>query len=291
MFSNIFNITYLKNELLKEHSTFKIGGPAKYFIYAHSLESLIDVLYKCRQHSIKYKIIGGGSNILFDDNGFNGAIIIYNNTSMQVDDTILYANSGCNISDLNSYISQHNLCGFEFCVGVPVNLGGAIVNNFGAYNQQISDHIEQVTILRNNSLTYLTPKDCNFKYHSSLFQTNNDIILGATFSLPQQDKNITQTKIREYLFKRKESQPLTFPSAGSIFKRTENTIPAKLIDECGLKGKSINDAEVSTKHAGFIINKGQATSKDVLTLVELIKHKIYEKYNILLELEVEHVDY
>lgn len=291
MFSNIFNITYLKNEPLKKHSTFKIGGPAKYFIYTHSLDSLLDVLYKCHQHSIKYKVIGGGSNLLFDDTGFDGTIITYDNHSMQIDGNTLYANSGCHISDIIRYTHQYQLSGFEFCVGVPSKLGGAIVNNFGAYNHQISNCVEQVTVLRNNGLVYTKPDDCDFTYHTSIFQTNGDIILAAVFNLESQNKDVSKTKMLEYLSKRKASQPLEFPSAGSVFKRAENLIPAQLIDKCGLKGMTINDAEVSTKHAGFIINKGQAKSKDVLTLIELIKQEVYKKHNVLLEPEIEYISY
>lgn len=289
MFSNIYNISYLKNEPLSNHCTFKVGGNAKHFIFAHSIESLLEVLEKCKQYSINHKIIGGGSNILFDDMGFDGAIIVYDNNLKQIDDNLLYANSGCITSELISYCMQHNLGGIEFCAGVATRLGGAIVNNFGAYDSQISDFVEQVTILRNNHLVYLNTADCKFGYHSSIFQNSSDIILAAILKLPKQDKVTTQTNIINFINKRKTSQPIEHPSAGSIFKRTENVIPAKLIDDCGLKGFSVNNAEISTKHAGFIINKGQASSKDILTLIKIIKQKIYEKYDTLLELEVEYL--
>ncbi len=291
MFSNIYNISYLKNEPLANHCTFKVGGNAKHFIFANNIESLLEVLEKCRQHSINHKIIGGGSNILFDDMGFNGAIIVYNNSLKQIDENLLYANSGCITNELISYCMQQSLGGLEFCAGIPTRLGGAIVNNFGAHNRQISDFVEQVTVLRNNRLAYLNFADCKFSYHSSVFQNSSDIILAAILKLPRQDKLTTQTNIINFINKRKISQPMEYPSAGSIFKRTENIIPAKLIDECGLKGFSINNAEISTKHAGFIINKGQASSKDIFTLIEIIKQKIYQKYNILLELEVEYLPY
>ncbi len=291
MFSKINNITYLKNEPLNKHCTFKIGGNAKHFILAHNIDSLLDTLYTCKQHSINHKIIGNGSNILFDDLGYNCAIIKYDNNFKQIKDGILQASSGCNLSELIQYARLNDLGGFEFATGVPAQLGGAIVNNLGAYNLDISTHIQQITILSNNRIIYLNKNDCDFKYHSSNLQNSNSIVLGATFSLPYQDKNITRDKALEYFSKRQNLQPLNLPNAGSIFKRTEKIIPAKLIDETGLKGLTIGNAQISTKHAGFIVNLGNAKSKDILKLIEIIKNKIYEKYNVVLETEIEYLPY
>lgn len=291
MFSKINNITILKNEPLANHCSFKVGGKAKFFIMAHEIDSLLDVLHICNQHSINHKIIGGGSNILFDDLGFNGAIIFYDNDFKQIKDGKLQASSGCDLSRLIQYTKQFNLGGFEFSVGVPAKLGGAIVNNLGAYNQEISTYIDYVSVLKNNQILYLAKQDCNFNYHSSKLQNDNSIILGATFNLPFQNKIITQQKCIDFFSKRNNSQPLNFPNAGSIFRRTEHVIPAKLIDDLGLKGLRIGDAQVSTKHAGFIVNLGNAKSKEILNLIKIIKNKIHEKYYIELCLEIEHLPY
>jgi len=291
MFSKINNITYLKNEALSKHCSFKVGGNAKHFIYIHTIDSLLDVLHTCKQHSIKHKIIGGGSNILFDDLGFDGLIIKYDNNIINFKNQILQASSGCSLSQLIQYTQQLNLGGFEFAIGVPAQLGGAIVNNLGAHNQEISTYINHVTILKNNQIVYLSKNDCNFSYHSSGFQNQNCILLGATFNLPHQDKSITQQIALEYLTKRKNAQPLEFPNAGSIFRRTESIVPSRLIDELGLKGVQIGDAQISAKHAGFIVNLGNAKCKEILKLIEIIKNKIYEKYGINLQLEIEYLSY
>ena len=291
MFSSIRYISHFTNEPLAQHCSFKIGGNAKYFIFAHNIDALLDVLYTCKQHSIKHKIIGNGSNLLFDDLGYNGAIIKYDDNFKQIKDNKLYASSGVDISELIQYTLQYNLSGLEFTVGVPAKLGGAIVNNLGAYNKEISTYIEHITILRNNHIVYLTPTECNFGYHSSNFQKTNDIILSAIFNLPSQSNDITRIKMCEYMNRRSTSQPLNLPNAGSIFKRIDDIIPAKLIDNAGLKGLSVGKAQVSNKHAGFIVNLGNATSKDVLNLIEIIKQKIYEKYKIKLFTEIEYVPY
>ena len=291
MFSKINNITFLKNEPLSKYCSFKIGGNSRYFICAHNIDALLDVIYMCKQHSINYKIIGGGSNMLFDDLGYNGAIIRYDDNFKQIKDNKLYASSGCNLSELISFIQQYNLSGLEFAIGVPAKLGGAIINNLGAYNQEICTYIEHITILRKKQIVYLTKSDCKFDYHVSNLQHSDDIVLSAIFNLPFQDKIVTRTKALEYFNKRKKSQPLDLSNAGSIFKRHDDIIPAKLIDEARLKGLSVNNAQVSTKHAGFIVNLGEAKCKDVLKLIEIIKNKIYEQYNISLQLEIEYVPY
>jgi UDP-N-acetylmuramate dehydrogenase len=204
---------------------------------------------------------------------------------------MLYASSGCTISEIIQYSKQHNIGGFEFAIGVPAQLGGAIVNNLGAYNQEISTNIDHITVLKQNQILYLSKEQANFKYHSSNLQNNYGIVLGATFIPPYQDRLITQQKSIEYFTKRKTSQPLNFPNAGSIFKRQQNIIPAKLIDEAGLKGLGVGEAQISAKHAGFIINLGNAKSKDVLTLIDIIQHKVYEKNLIRLELEIEYIGF
>lgn len=291
MFSKINNITYSPHELLSKHCTFKVGGNAKYFISAHNIDALLDTLYTCKQHSINHKIIGNGSNLLFDDLGYNGAIIKYDDNFKQIKNGLLQASSGCSMAELIQYTQQYNLGGFEFAIGIPAQLGGAIVNNLGAYNMEISTHLQQVTILQNNHIVYLNKNDCDFKYHSSNLQNSKSIILGATFNLPHQDKHISQEKALNYFTKRKNSQPLNLPNAGSIFKRTEEIIPAKLIDETGLKGLTIGNAQISTKHAGFIVNLGNAKCSDILNLIKIIKNKIYEKYSINLIEEIEYLPY
>ena len=291
MFSNINNIVILKNEPLSKHCSFKVGGNTKYFILVHNIDALLDVLNRCNQHSVKFKIIGGGSNILFDDKGYNGAIIKYVDDNIFLKNNTLYASSGCNIPQVIQFCAKNNLGGLEFAIGVPAQLGGAIINNLGAYGSEISTFIEHITILQNNRIVYLHKDDCNFTYHSSNFQHSKDIILSATFNLPPQDESKTQIKLKDYLLKRSLSQPLEYPNAGSIFKRTPDVIPAQLIDHANLKGFTIGEAQISTKHAGFIVNLGNATSKNILDLINLVYQTIFTKHSIHLIPEIEYVPY
>lgn len=291
MFKNINNILTLTNEPLKKHCTFKIGGEAKYFVFAHTVDALLDVIYTCQQHDLKHKIIGGGSNLLFDDLGYNGVIIKYDNSFVECKDNLIYTSCGADLSSVTQCALSNNLGGLEFTIGVPAQVGGAIVNNLGAYGSQISHYLQSITILKNKHLIYLDPKDCDFNYHSSIFQHQKATLLSAIFILPPQDRQTSLSLAKQYLTKRSSTQPLTYSNAGSVFKRTADVIPAKLIDDAGLKGLHIGDAEVSALHSGFIINKGNATSKDVLKLIEIIKQKVYEKYTINLQLEIEYLSF
>ena len=291
MFSKINNIIYLKNEPLSQHSSFNVGGNAKHFVVAKNIDALLDTLNTCKQHSINFKLIGNGSNMLFDDLGFEGVIIKYADDLIEFKNSTLNVSSGATLSSLIQFCQQHDLGGFEFAIGVPAQVGGAIVNNLGAYNQQISDYIKYVTVLKNNKIVYLPKDDCKFSYHSSGLQNGKDVVLGATFNPPFQEGIITRVNALEFLNKRKSSQPLDLANAGSIFRRDKNIIPARLIDEAGLKGLSIGNAQVSTKHAGFIVNLGNAKCSEILKLIELIKNKIYEKYKINLQTEIEYLPY
>lgn len=290
MFNKINNITLSKTEPLNRHCTFNIGGVCDFFVQTKSINSLIDLIYTCQQHSIPYKVIGNGSNLLFDDLGFKGVIIQYTNDTIQYKNNVLSISSGAEISNIIHFCLQNNLGGLEFAIGVPCKLGGAIFNNLGAYNCSISDYLTNVTVLRKKHLVFLNKLDCGFSYHSSRFN-KGDIILSANFNLPKQDKEITQFKAQQYINKRIISQPLKFPNAGSVFRRKGSVIPAKLIDLAGLKGMRIGDAQVSVKHAGFIVNRGCAKSSEVLRLIELIKYDIFDKNKINLELEIEYIPY
>ncbi len=291
MFKRINNITYLKDEPLRNLCTFQIGGNAKYIVLAHNIDALLDTINVCIQHNIKYKVIGNGSNILFDDLGYNGTIIKYVDSHKKIRDNALYASSGAYLSELVQYTSDNCLSGLEFAVGVPAQLGGALVNNLGAYNHDIGSLIQYVTVLRDKCIVYLNKSDCNFNYHTSIFQNNSDIILAAILTLSPSNTPSIKSKIQEYLIQRTSTQPLQYANAGSIFRRTDKIIPAKLIDELQLKGTRVGAAQISTKHAGFIVNLDGATCKDVLQLIDIIKSRVYEKYNINLELEIEYLPF
>ena len=281
-----------KNKPLKELCTFKIGGNAKLVFVCYSKADLLNVCEYCNNKNIKFKIIGFGANLLFDDNGFDGAIIVNKSNKITFKNNSIYAETGINIGNLINKCYTRSLSGLENFAGIPSTLGGAIVNNLGAFNSEISNFIEYVEAYKKEDLSksYKFSKlDCNFEYRNSIFKGNdNFIITKVKLSLKPEEKSLIKAKITETISKKSSTQPLNSPSAGSIFKRS-NIIPARVIDELGLKGLSIGDAQISLKHSGFIINTGNATCKDVKNLIEIIKKEVYLTYGEILEEEIEFV--
>lgn len=277
------------NENLKNYCTFKVGGNAKYLITVNSCNSLIEVCKQLKLHNIKYKIIGMGANLLFDDLGYNGAIIVNKTKNIEFKNNLVYSDGGVNLTSLIINASELGLSGLENLAGIPSTLAGGIVNNVGAFGTEIADCIESVECYDENfKKKILTKKDCEFEYRNSIFKRKNLIITKAVLKLKQDEKSLIKKRINDAVYKKSITQPLNYPSAGSVFKRS-NLIPAKVIDELGLKGTKIGDAEISTKHAGFIINTNSATSKDVKDLIKLIKEKVKTVHNVDLKEEIEFV--
>lgn len=279
------------NISLKDYCTFKIGGKAKYLIIASNRQELINAVKLCKEKSIKYKVIGLGANLLFDDLGYNGAIIVNRSNKIRFYKNSVFMDSGVNVSNLISKCIKKNLSGIEKLIGIPSTVGGAIVNGMGAFDVNFFDYVDYVEVLDNNLLNILKLKKehCKFGYRTSVFKTDKRIIVGAKLNLNTNYCQIKQNML-EALSKKIASQPLNQASAGSVFKRTD-VVPAKIIDELGLKGKKINDACISNKHAGFIVNLGSATSKDVKELIQFIGCYVNKTHNILLEKEIEYVDF
>lgn len=291
MLKNSKTLTLFRNESLAKYSNFKIGGNAKLLAKCGDIDSLLDCISYAKQHNIKYKIIGGGTNILFDDLGFNGLIIRYEADRLLFQDNIISAEAGCKISKILQFGLVNDFGGYEFMCGVPTLLGGSIVNNFGAYEQSIGANILNVTILRGSKIMYLPASKCKFEYHKSAFQSSKDIILSADLKTTHKSPTQISAEIIKYTKLRGKTQPIAYPNCGSIFKREGEVIPAKLIDDANLKGLNVGDAEVSKIHSGFIINKGNAKCEDVLKLIELVKQKIFEKYDVILNEEIEYLPY
>lgn len=291
-YNEIFkNFKFKQNESLANYCTFKIGGNAKYLFIVHSTNELINVCKLCKLHNIKYKIIGMGANLLFDDCGYNGAIIVNKTNKLSFNKTKIIADGGVNLTALIIKACEHSLSGLEALSGIPSTLAGGIVNNVGAFDCSISDYIEEVVCFDENFNTLiLTKDDCKFEYRNSLFKNKNYIITSVTLNLKQDEKSLIKKRINDAIYKKSTTQPLNLPSAGSVFKRCE-IIPAKVIDELDLKGTKIGDAEISTKHAGFIVNLKSATSQDVKKLINLIKQKVKSTHNVDLKEEIEFVDY
>lgn len=236
-----------------------------------------------------YLLFGNGTNLLVKDEGFRGIILQIKLENIKIDGTYVTVQSGVKNAVLSKRLVNNELTGFEFASGIPGTIGGAIKMNAGAYGSEMKDIVTEVTFLdEEGEIHTISNQECEFSYRHSRFFKEKVVILETKLELQKGNKTEIENKVKELLVQRKEKQPLEYPNAGSTFKRGENYITAKLIDECGLKGYSIGGAQVSEKHAGFIINKENATSSDILNLIEYVQKKVKEKTgeNIQLEIEV-----
>lgn len=287
------NIKY--EEPMKMHTSFKVGGVADAFITANNLEEVIEVVNISKENNIPLKIVGNGTNLLVKDKGFRGIILKTNLQEINISKDekeenkyIINVQSGVALGKLAQVLLKNEIGGFEFASGIPGTIGGAIKMNAGAYGGEFKDIVQNVTYLDDkNNIIKLLNNQCDFSYRHSFFSDKNYIILGCEIVLHKDKKENIQKKLEDNLNSRKEKQPIEYPSAGSTFKRGENYITAKLIDECGLKGYQIGGAQVSEKHAGFIINKDNATAEDIINLIEYVKKAVYEKTGEKIKLEIE----
>lgn len=278
------------NEPMSKHTTFKIGGPAELFIKVQNIEELKHIINVCNKENIPLTVIGNGSNVLVKDEGIKGVTIKLEFKEYKyINDNTIEVGSGMLLSRLSNLVCEKGLTGMEFACGIPGTVGGATRMNAGAHGKEMKDIIVSTTYIdKECKICKINNPENKFGNRTSLFSMNKEyIIVSVEIKLEKGSKDNIKNKINENLKFRKEKQPINLPSAGSIFKRGENFFAAKLIDECGLKGYKIGDAEVSKKHAGFIINNGNATARDVLELIEYIKQKVYKKFNIQIEMEVE----
>jgi len=284
-----------KNVSLKNYTTFKIGGPAKYFFEAKKKEDLIGAVITAKKFKLPFFILGGGSNILVSDEGFKGLVIKCQMSNVKCQNQnsklkTIYAESGVRLSNLVQFSLEKSLAGLEWAVGIPGMVGGAILGNAGAFGRSMKDVIQKVEVFdtKTGKVKIFKKKDCQFDYRNSIFkEKKNLIILSATLQLKKGNKKEIQEKMKEYLNYRKETQPLNLPSAGSIFKNPKGFSAGELIEGCGLKGKRIGNVKISEKHANFIVNLGGGKAKDVKKLINLAKKKIKEKFGITLEEEIE----
>ena len=278
-----------ENEDMSKYTSFKAGGKARFLIKANQIQDIKDAIKIAKEQNIPFLVIGNGSNILFRDGLYNGIIIKVELNKLEINENKATVSAGVKNAVLAQKLLENELTGFEFAAGIPGTIGGAIRMNAGAYGGEIKDILEEVTYLDYSTLEEktITNKECDFKYRHSVFCNNQNIILSATFNFNKDEKINIQEKMNLYAKSRKDKQPLEYPSAGSTFKRGEDFITAKLIDECGLKGYTIGGAQVSEKHAGFIINKDKATSKDIIELIDYVKKVVKEKKGKNIELEIE----
>lgn len=291
------NLTIDKNNILfdepmSKHSTFKIGGPAECFVKIETRKDLIEILDFAKKNKIDITILGNGSNILVLDGGIKGITISIKLENVQIqenkDNVYVTAEAGCKIGKLAQVLLKNEITGFEELSGIPGTMGGAIKMNAGAHGKEMKDVVEEVTVIDyDGNEKILKNESLEFGYRTSIFKKEKYIITSVKFNLKKGNKEEIKAKMDQYSKYRIEKQPIEYPSAGSTFKRGADFITAKLIEDAGLKGYRVGDAEISTKHSGFVINKGNATAKDVLELVRYIEEKIENKYGKKLELEVE----
>ena len=284
------NILY--NEDMKKHTTFKIGGPAECFIKIKTKEELKEILNIAKENKIPVTILGNGSNILVLDGGIKGITLTIQIEYIDIKQTgekyKIYVGGGYKLSKLAQICLKNEISGFEELSGIPGTIGGAVSMNAGAHGKEMKDIVEKIKCvdINGNEKEFLN-EEANFEYRKSIFKGNSYIVTEVVLNLEKGKHDEIKAKMDEYAQYRKTKQPIEYPSAGSTFKRGKDYITAKLIDDAGLKGYSIGDAVVSTKHSGFVINKGNASAKDVLDLVKYIKDTIEEKFNKHIELEIE----
>ena len=279
------------DEPMKKHTSFKIGGTADQFIEVTTIGELNAALTYARDKNLPITIIGNGSNLLVLDKGIRGLVIQINLQDLKIEKTEkniqISVGAGYKLMALTILLMKQGFSGLEELAGIPGTIGGAIYMNAGAYGKEIKDFVLTTTCmdLAGNQFE-LSNQEQEFSYRSSIFHQKNYIILETKLKLTKGKQQEIQEKMNKYLAKRKEKQPLNFPSAGSTFKRKEGVITAKLIDECGLKGYQIGGAKISEKHSGFIINYNHAKAEDVLDLIQYTKDKVYEKFGIKIEEEI-----
>lgn len=282
------NIEYRQNEPMRAHTTFKIGGEADIFIIPASPAALISAVKKCTELEIPYFILGNGSNLLVSDGGIEGAVIsLAGINGISAEGEKITCGAGAMLSSVCLKALSLSLTGLEFAYGIPGTAGGALYMNAGAYGGQMADVIESAECLTaSGEIKTLKKEDMRLGYRSSVFKKGGLIIISLTLALKKGDKVEIKAEMDELLNRRKQKQPLEYPSAGSTFKRPEGYFAGALIEKNGLKGLSVGGAQVSEKHAGFVINRGGATAADVKALIGKIQKKVFENDGVMLEPEV-----
>ena len=279
----------LIEEPMKKHTTFRIGGPAEYLILPQTKEEIADVVKLCRQEERPWYIVGNGSNLLVADEGVRGVVIqlLRNFNQIQVEGCQIRMQAGAQNAAVAKRALDASLTGFEFAAGIPGTIGGAVVMNAGAYGGEMKDILKEVTVLDQNGMIRTIPaEELELGYRTSIIARKGYVVLEAVIVLKTGDPKEIKAAIDDLKEKRVTKQPLEYPSAGSTFKRPEGYFAGKLIMDAGLRGFSVGGAQISEKHCGFVINKGNATAKDVTELMDETKKIVMEKFGVALEPEV-----
>lgn len=291
-----------ENVSLKNYTSFKIGGRAKYFFVAQTEKDLISAINLAKEINLPFFILGGGSNLLVSDREYKGLVIKTKNEKIKIEPLSsskkggaklkIFCEAGTLFSKLLSESIKNEATGLEWAIGIPGTVAGATRGNAGAFGSSIADSIQMVRVynVKNRKIKIFKNKDCQFNYRNTIFKKNKDlIIISLTLELKKGKKKDIENKIKEYLDYRKKHQPLNFPSAGSIFLNPKGFSAGQLIEKCGLKGKKMGQAQISKIHANFIVNRGRAKAKDVKKLIKLTKEKAKQKFGIILKEEIEYL--
>ena len=279
----------LVDEPMKKHTTFRVGGAADYFVMPKSTEEVKRVVALCKKENLPYYILGNGSNLLVGDKGYRGVIIqIYKEMNkITVDGDKIYAQAGALLSKVGSMALEAGLTGFEFAAGIPGAVGGAVVMNAGAYGGEMKDVLASATVLtQDGEVLKLSNEELELGYRTSVVAKKNYIVLEAEYQLQAGDKAAIRARMDELKVQRVTKQPLEYASAGSTFKRPEGYFAGQLIQDAGLRGFQVGGAQVSEKHCGFVINKGDATAADIVELMKQVSEKVFQEFGVTLEPEV-----
>ena len=289
LFNEFYDINDIKiDEKLSEYVNFKVGGPADILLIPNSKEQVIKSIKICKENNIPFYLIGNGSNILVRDGGFRGVVLSLKNVkNIYVDGEKIEAECGVMLKEVSDKAIENSLTGFEFACGIPGTIGGAVFMNAGAYDGEISKVIESAEVIDGNcNIIRLSREELDFGYRSSLVMKKGYTVLSAVFKLEKGQVKTIKELIEDLTNKRESKQPLEYPSAGSTFKRPTGYFAGKLIQDAGLKGYSIGGAAVSEKHSGFVINKGNATAKDITDLIKHIQDEVKKQFGVYLHPEV-----
>ncbi|CAM2884376.1 UDP-N-acetylmuramate dehydrogenase [Hathewaya histolytica] len=274
---------------MREHTTFKLGGKADILVTPKNYEELVSILKLCKRENVYYYILGKGSNIIVKDGGIRGVVVKLSKLQevKLIENEAIVAQSGAGLIDVSLYSAKYDLTGLEFASGIPGSVGGAVAMNAGAYGGEICQVLKSVLVIDDDlEIKELKLDDMDFSYRNSVVLKKGYIVLEATFKLKKGNHEEIQEVIHDLTRRRVEKQPLEKASAGSTFKRPEGYFAGKLIQDCGLKGFKIGEAQVSEKHSGFVVNNGKATAEDVLGLIKHVQDTVYKKFNVKLETEV-----
>lgn len=278
-----------ENELMKNHTSFKIGGFCDYFVTPDNISQLQELVKYCQKNSIDFFILGNGSNLLVSDEGFRGIVISIgeNFSDYSVNGNIINAKAGAKLVSIANAALKNSLTGLEFAAGIPGTIGGGVIMNAGAYGGELKQVLKSAVLMnRDGDIFTLENKDLELSYRNSKPAKEGWIVISAEFELKEGNSDEIHAMMKDFNQRRRDKQPLEYPSAGSTFKRPEGYFAGKLIQDAGLSGKTIGGACVSTKHNGFVINKGNATAEDVCQLIEIIKKEVKEKFDVELCCEV-----